>query len=258
MKWSGMIVVWGLLSLVTTATYAYNKNTCEPEFKALISGSKYPDLKSRLKQWQVLEPKCGGSGLYEFRLANLQIRAHAYKAAHITIRKGLRLHTPYRKMLLIALSDLADLQGNMAENKKLVEKIMEEYPNWFAGYQARGALGIEQGRYAEAIPYFKKAVSRNPKAWFSYGSLAIAYQRLGKNKEAISAIDKAFSIDQYDVGGQRDMMLAATRSYLSIGRPDIAHGVLLILMKYNPSEQRDPEAVKLMKYVKQALQNQKK
>lgn len=255
-KFISFIFMFVLMAPVIANTL--NTNTCEKEYAEILHGNTYPTHDAKLKYWHSLKNKCGGSGFYEYRLGVLSLQAGDLGAANTAFKQGLALHSPYQKEILLGMSDLALAKGDTKGGVSGAEELMREYPNWFAGYQQMGSIKLRLGDFADSIPYFVNATRREHKDWFSYGSLAIAYQRLGDYRESIAALGKAFGIDQYSVGSQRDMMLAGASAYVSVGKLDIAHGVLMILLKYNPQERNDPQFVKLITYVEQKLQKQAK
>jgi len=54
---------------------------------------------------------------------------------------------------------------------------------------------FKQGRYAEAIDHFQRAVALNPASGIDYANIGVNYNRLGEREKAIHFFTIALTID---------------------------------------------------------------
>ena len=62
-----------------------------------------------------------------------------------------------------------------------------------------GWVLMDEKRYLEAVPFFKRAIHLNPAANTYYG-LGMVYNQMGRNKDALLQFRKALQIDANHVG----------------------------------------------------------
>ena len=86
-------------------------------------------------------------------------------------------------------------QGKYAESIVDFTKAIEIDPKYVYGYDNRGSSYRVQGKYAEAIVDYTKAIEIDPKCVYAYNNRGISYEDQGKYAEAIVDYTKAIEID---------------------------------------------------------------
>jgi superkiller protein 3 len=86
-------------------------------------------------------------------------------------------------------------QGKHAEAIPFFEKATTLDPKLALAYSNWGNALSNQGKNAEAIPFFEKAVCLDPKFALAHNNLGYALASQGKNAEAISFFEKATTLD---------------------------------------------------------------
>lgn len=82
-------------------------------------------------------------------------------------------------------------KDHIADAEKIIEKMLEEYPNRKQGYYAMGNLFKSNGNYEEAITWYSRGVEINNKYAACYRGLAECYLYLGQVEMAETNIDNA-------------------------------------------------------------------
>jgi tetratricopeptide (TPR) repeat protein len=200
-----------------TIAAALNRASCNDEWdKVLKQSAKVED---RLRNWSALSAKCGNSGIYEPRLGTLYTQAGQYDKARAVVESGLTLKTPYRKELLSTLAGVDLSQQNLSRALERYESMVKSYPDWYDGYSGVGAVKLMQGKFEDAVRYLSEAAKREKRIHI-YRNLTIAYHQLGKNEEAVRAINAAYKLDQElrAIGTRCLPPRAPTRSWIEVPR----------------------------------------
>jgi len=94
------------------------------------------------------------------------------------------------------MSNLAILYKTQARNEEaaLYEEKVRSYRNRNPYYHySLGVIAFDDGRYAESVEHFKRAIKKGPDDNQFYYALALTYYRLGEMDKAKRNIDKAIS-----------------------------------------------------------------
>ncbi|MGC1407469.1 MAG: adenylate/guanylate cyclase domain-containing protein [Acetobacteraceae bacterium] len=126
----------------------------------------------------------------------------AIERAHQYVERAQRLQ-PNAEQVLIAQANLLDWQQDglnyrrvRHELEAVAKRLIEYYPNSFAGYNELGVLGRNQGRYDEAINFFKEAIRLNPRAAAIknlYWDVAFCNVYRGHDREGLEWADRALA-----------------------------------------------------------------
>lgn len=244
------LAVWSCAALGATNQ---SEGVCAQAFNNLISGQlSKQKLPAQIAYWKSKASHCAGTGLYEYRLANLYMRDGKYQAARKELQSALKRRLPHRRELLLGMSDLASYTNDNTEAQRYAEQVTHEYPHWYIGYRELGTVYIQEEKFSDAIRVLKKA-NRIEKNWFTYRTLVVAYYYTHQTKSAIAAFDEAYHLNS-EVASDRNYMLLGANAYMNEGKFKIAHGVLLLLAKNDPAERSDPTFIKMYKAVESALQ----
>jgi tetratricopeptide (TPR) repeat protein len=230
-----------------------NKELCEDEWTHL---QQVPAVTERLRQWSALSAKCENSGLYESRLARLNILAGRFEEARRVTQVGLALKSPYGKELLSTAAEIDLNQMKLDTALLQYEAIIKSYPDYYDGYAGVGTVKLMQNNFTEAVTYLNQATAHGKVPVYIYRNLIIAHHQLGENQQAIDAVNTAYKVDK-DIVKDKDAMNAAARSYIFIGKYHAADGTLKMLVKANPEAANDPQIRETMSHVAKKLQEEK-
>src|SRR5205807_1346818 len=103
------------------------------------------------------------------------------------------------------------------------QKFLKSQPDSVSPQLALGQVYLDQGNVPQAIAAFKTAIEKAPQGPSGYYYLGLAYRRQQKNQEALTAFEKALSLDPslldalaqvtaiFTANGQQDKALARAR-----------------------------------------------
>jgi len=191
---------------------------------------------------------CGGSGIYEYRLANLQMRAGRLESAGRTLKRGLNLDTPYKRELRAGLADLKIKKGDVKGAKEAYRKLATDYPDWYRPPQQLGAIEIDLEHFTRAIEHLRRANRLKPSD-FTFRNLAIAYHVTGQHEPAVKAMNEAFALDKA-AARDADAMLATALSYGRLNKFKVADGILRMLIKVRPEVEQTEKFQKAVRFLK--------
>jgi hypothetical protein len=242
-----------LLAVDNCIATTVNKDLCEDEWTHV---QQVPAVGEQLRQWSALGNKCAHSGLYESRLARLNILAGQFEEARRVTRAGLALKSSYEKELLSAAAEIDLNQMKLDSALLQYEAIIKSYPDYYDGYGGVGTVKLMQHNFTEAVQYLNQAAARGKVPVYIYRNLIIAHHQLGENQQAIDAVNTAYKVDK-DIVKDKDAMNATARSYIFIGKYKAADGALKMLVKSNPEAANDPQIRETMGYVAKKLEEEK-
>lgn len=111
------------------------------------------------------------------------------------------------------------------------QNVIQNAPGKARAYNNYGVeLSQRLQKYADAIPYFKKAISMDSKYPDPCNNLAVAYSHLGRTDEAIAALKQGLSINPYYPEGYNNL----ASFYLQKKQVDQAEKCLEIALKLRP------------------------
>jgi tetratricopeptide (TPR) repeat protein len=107
-----------------------------------------------------------------------------------------RRYDPYNPVLMRAICQYLEMDGDMDEARVEAKHLVETCPNWWLAHYQVGAICVTEGQYAEAIPYFSRAVTLRGDKAAGYLALACMYSRTHQYKEAIAQLAIVESSDE--------------------------------------------------------------
>jgi tetratricopeptide (TPR) repeat protein len=245
-----LALAWTTFMPVTDGIAAtVNNNSCNQEWERVLR--QFPRPQDRLREWSSLSAKCANSGIYESRLGTLYTIAHRFDEARRAVEAGLALNTSYRKELLSTLAGVDLSESKLDAALATYQTIAKDYPDWFDGYSGIGTVEMLRGKFDEAVRYLNEANKREKRA-YTYRNLTLAYHQLGKNEEATQSINEAYKLDK-NIVADREVMVAAARSYAFLGKYKAADGFMKMLLEAKPEARNDPEVVQTINYVSKKL-----
>ncbi|HLK28507.1 MAG TPA: tetratricopeptide repeat protein [Puia sp.] len=157
------------------------------------------------------------------------------------------------------------LRNAVGSNNKESDYSMSKDPASAGQYQ-KGVDFMKAGNYAEALPYFKKAVEIDSLFAFAWDNVGLCYRRIGNLDEAIKAYEKSLSIDPkgqmplqnlaivYEYKKEYDKELEAYKKLQSIypDDPEVFYGLgrIYTLFKKDPEKGLDNFCKAYTMYIK--------
>jgi len=219
------------------------------EMSAAHVASPTPDYAALLRAWQQVGEQCAGTGVYEARLASILMIQKQPAAAqkvlasineppapeYAALIEGTRLQVDRE----ISLQGKAPGTVDISRFAPRVEQLVASAPDWYVAHEQASTFWLWSGEPGKAIAEGKRAVELEPKSWWGYRTMAIAYSELGEYRTAAVMGDRAHA-NHKAVSADADLMLALARSYAAMGNIKMSETVLGLLFKYRP-EVRDSQ-----------------
>ncbi|MBO9562053.1 MAG: tetratricopeptide repeat protein [Niastella sp.] len=100
-----------------------------------------------------------------------------------------------------------------------------------------------QGRYAEAVPYYERAIQNNPSFAYPYDNLGFVKHKLGQTTEAFTLIDKSLELDK----GNSYAYMFKGRIYLDQDNKALALEQFQLALRYGFTKTYGEEVLQLIK-----------
>jgi tetratricopeptide (TPR) repeat protein len=206
--------------------------------------SRSPDSSELLRSWRELEPQCGGTGVYEAKLATIyatqkdfvtaqKVLASVKKVApeHATLLEATRLQVDFEQYLAKdpPPADITEFAPRFA-------KLIADAPSWYLAYELNAT-----------------ALEHEPKSWWSYRVMTIAYSELGEHMTAARMGDRAHGL-RPAVSADADFMLALARSYVAMGDRTMGEKVLSLLFTYRPEVRQTQQYRDTLVFIRKTLE----
>jgi tetratricopeptide (TPR) repeat protein len=220
---------------------------CETSWRQLYtasdSGGGAHDYGALLHEWSTFEPKCKGTGAYEFRLASLYTAVGQPKLAIdlLSNTEGwppnyVRLATlaRLRAELVLYSSEIPPAMDKMLKLRPQYVEAVADYPDAVAYDQASNyMLMIDDNR--TAISYAEKSLQILSDQWDPNRTLTIAHFRQGEYGEAVFAGRRAQELKNSLVK-EPEFMYSVAKSFAGVGNIAVAQKTLAILLQEVPNE----------------------
>ena len=211
-------------------------------------GTNFSSLESA---WRNQKTKCEGTGVYEYRLAELVAKTAGADQAMDLLRKAIAQDLPRRDVMqelyeeyrFVAAGthnpiDVAEINSAVSA----LEQQVKNHPKLETGWLWLSLEHIYQRRYEMAKGEAETLLSMDPQSMAGHRNLAIAAAYLKNYSVAMTEIDKAIEINP-GLKGDHDFMLAVARYYLDTGNRAAAKDVLDEYLKRNPGMVNDEDFV---------------
>jgi tetratricopeptide (TPR) repeat protein len=110
--------------------------------------------------------------------------------------------------------------------------MIKDAPYFAVGYSHLGSVYKKQGRFDEAIDYFKQAIKLNPKLPESYNNLGLVYIEQGRLDDAVIEFQKALNIKPNDP----ELRINLAGAYIGLQRFADAERELREILRLRPDE----------------------
>jgi tetratricopeptide (TPR) repeat protein len=262
--WAGCIVVVLGASGTTAGAATQSAAWCESRWEQVSDrylASKPPDSSELLRSWRELQAQCDGTGVYEVRLATI----HAIQKEFGTAQKVLasvKSVAPEYAALLEATRLQVDFEQYLAKVPPPTDisefgprfaKLIADAPSSYLAYELNATYWLTSGEPRRAIDVAKRALEHEPKSWWSYRVMAIAYSELGDHGTATQMGDRAHKLHPA-VSADADFMLALARSYVALGDRKMGETVLSLLFTYRPEVRQTQQYRDTLVFIREKLE----
>ena len=146
-----------------------------------------------------------GQRLRAIALLNLGENKAALQAAEAALRVSPEL----REALHITLRCQWAL-GKKREARETAGRLQRIAPEWSATHDFYGKMALDERKWKEAEPYYRRALELNPHSWTAMHNLGLSLRGQGRRKEAIECFHLAAKIDPQRQLIQTNLKLAVT------------------------------------------------
>jgi tetratricopeptide (TPR) repeat protein len=237
-----------LLFLVIHPASAFNDNDFLTDLrhaKSMVA----KDENAGIGYWEKLWVLYGGApgGRYETELGTFYSNAARYDKAEKAYLDAIELDDPSPRPY-VGLSFVHLEQGRFADAEKWAKRAVDEFPKHWIGYTTIGHVEWKQKRYASAQSWLKKSLNYQFRA-ATFWMLAIVSYELNDWQSTITSMDSATKLDASYRSDENGMRVAAI-ALAQLGRYGDAYEMVELLQSSNPRIK--PGAIEsLMKKVKE-------
>jgi tetratricopeptide (TPR) repeat protein len=217
------------------------------------------DKNKTIELWKNYETICSVDGSYQLILADFYIGDGGhYKEAKEVLEKTIysaNYDTKHHKSLLHnAYKDLDEKSKAM----DLAKKMINDYPNWYRGYEALGSDFIEVKDWSNAKKYLEKALKMYDLDPATYLLLASVSYELKEDDKVIKYYHKAFLLDPCRPFLDWRSSAAAVAVYIYKGRFEDAKEILRLQQEFNPDIVKEKRFIAVKEYYENSLKKSKR
>jgi tetratricopeptide (TPR) repeat protein len=125
------------------------------------------------------DPNCAGRETVLLELAECQVKLQQHQEALQTLRT-----CPSSAQSLWLQAECQRGLGDRATAERLADQALGRDPQHLPALSLKGMLELESGDAAAAVEVLQTAIEAYPKEWRPRYTLALAYKRLGDDKQA--------------------------------------------------------------------------
>ncbi len=210
------------------------------------------DKKTQL--WKNYENICSIDGSYQLMLANFYMSfGRHYKEAKEVLEKTIinaNYDIRYHKSLLHAAYQELD---EKFKAMNLAKEIINDYPNWYKGYEDLGSDFLNAKDWNSAKQYFAKALTMYDQDPVTYLLLAAVSYELKEDDKVIDYYHKAFLLDPYRPFLSSRSSAAVVAVHVMRGQFEEAKNILDTQQEFNPGIIKDARFIVMKEYYENAL-----
>jgi tetratricopeptide (TPR) repeat protein len=233
------------------------------EVSAAQLQSPTPDYAALLRSWQEVSEQCAGTGVYEARLASIYLMQKQPLVAQKVLGSFKKAPAQEYAALIEATRLQADVESAMqgmspgtvdiSRFAPRFERLVSSAPEWYVAHEQLSTFWLWSGDPRKAIAAAKRAVELEPKSWWGYRTMAIAYSEIGEHRNAAAMGDRAHAIHKA-VSADADLMLALARSYAAMGNVKMTETLLSLLFKYRPEVRNTAQYREALVFIRDVTQ----
>jgi tetratricopeptide (TPR) repeat protein len=252
---------------VTAQSESRSPGWCEArweETSAPYLESPTPDYAALLRAWQDLGAQCAETGVYEARLASILMLLKQPAAAQKVLGSHKKPPAPEYAALIegtrLQIEVESALQGDASGTVDIsrfaprFEQLVSSAPDWYVAHELASTFWLWSGEPRKAIAAAKRATELEPKSWWGYRTMTIAYSQIGEYRTAAAMGDRAHA-NHKAVSADADLMLALARSYAAMGNVRMTETVLSLLFTYRPEVRKTSQYREALVFIRDVTQS---
>ncbi|MFN8008199.1 MAG: tetratricopeptide repeat protein [Terriglobia bacterium] len=98
-------------------------------------------------------------------------------------------------------------RGDTEGSQRAVRRVLELNPHYGEVYEGLGHYCVSHYFYSEAVEYFQKSVTIEPRRWSAHAALGVNLLRVGQADKARQTLEYAFANDPYNVWAYNTLKL---------------------------------------------------
>ena len=219
---------------------------CLDELNVIRNSQLPPNVKAA-KLIAELSAKCGNIPEYYLELGSYYIAQNDYLKAKEQFLNVIDNYKEAAHQGGLGIGKIALHKKDFQEALDVFTGLVEKYPKWDKGYEHLGIAYVQTKNYRKAIDVLELGAKLNSNNYQVFRYLGFSYYYLSDPSKAINFFDKAFALNKQlllDV----PLMVAAARSYIDIGKYDVAKSLLTILISNVEGVENDQNYILAVKY----------
>lgn len=180
------------------------------------AGTAETELRKATQYWGTLYSKDPSDGEAAYNYAR-NLKALGEKQQALMVLQSSVDMNPQHRGILSEYGRLALEFDQISLAQRLLERADDPLqPDWRV-VSARGTVFAKQGQYAEAVPFYERAMELAPDKASVLNNLALAYTMLGKQDKAEPLLRKAAAIGKDDERVQKNLILVLGPQAKTVG-----------------------------------------
>jgi lipopolysaccharide biosynthesis regulator YciM len=161
----------------------------------LVQNHKLPPIRQLLAKVRKLEPYNPDANAIE---AAALIDHDAYRKAEKLLEATLKRFPAHLETITV-LAASRFLQDDMAKYRQLKKRALGINPRYTRFFRTVAKIGVRKHRYKEAIALCKEATKIDPEDWYALAEIGLNLLKLGREKEGLKHLERAWKGDQFNV-----------------------------------------------------------
>jgi tetratricopeptide (TPR) repeat protein len=211
------------------------------------------NYKQKISKWSKYKKTCSTDGSYQLILADIQSSYDNDVIAEKTLESSIQnanFDTRYHKSLL---HEVYINLKKIDQSLHLAYSIIDEYPDFYGGYQSLAVNFIQKKDWLNAKQYLEKSLLLNKNNSATYSLLAMVSYELREDNKVYKYYEKALSLDPFRVFADKHSTMRMAAVFILEKKFDTAKELLSNLLELNPSVKDDHSFLGLMQQCDEGL-----
>lgn len=192
--------------------------------------------------------KCADSAEYNLEMGSYYIALEEYAQARKHFEIVIDEFPSREHEALLGIGNTYLHRGDFARAIDTYQQIVDRFPAWDKGYEYLGTAYVHNENFEAAIEILQRGVSVNSENIQMHRYLGFSHYYMSNPQQAIDSFDKAFALDK-ELLLDKHLMIAASRSYIELGKYDVAESLLMLLVSNVPEVEKDRDYLLAVKYL---------
>lgn len=179
--------------LVASFAATPDSDPCRTSQERARSFAQRQQYGEALEELRVAAAACPPSAALTLELAQAQTLAGRLSDALLSVDSVLR-REPRNPHALKLKGDVLYLMGRDSEAEAALKTAIVSAPTRVEPRYALGRIYYQQNRYRDAIVQFERVIALDPKNYKAYDNLALCYEGLNEDRQAVNAYLKALDL----------------------------------------------------------------